>query len=114
MKKVCVTLIAMVAILCMSCGSKTQKAEKEITYTCVCDSCKCDPCECAEQGDTTAVSQEEGVVESVNETLNKTQTKAKAGRDSCRHAGCGCQSYVMAHDGSGGKCICGHWDYVHN
>lgn len=114
MKKVCVTLFAMVAILCMSCGSKTVKAEKEITSACVCDSCKCDPCECAEQGDTAAVNQKEGVVESVNEALNKTQTKAKAGSGSCRHAGCGCLAYKRAWDGSGGKCVCGHWDYVHN
>lgn len=34
------------------------------------------------------------------------------GKGNCRHAGCSCQRYVSAH--TGGKCVCGHWDYVHN
>ena len=35
-----------------------------------------------------------------------------AGKGACRHALCGCKWYVSA--GTGGKCVCGHWDYVHN
>jgi len=31
----------------------------------------------------------------------------------CRHGGCGCKWYVRA-TGGAGKCICGHWDYMHN
>lgn len=34
------------------------------------------------------------------------------GKGACRHALCKCQWYVSA--GTGGKCVCGHWDYVHN
>lgn len=34
------------------------------------------------------------------------------GKGACRHALCKCQRYVSA--GTGGKCTCGHWDYVHN
>ena len=34
------------------------------------------------------------------------------GKGACRHGGCSCQKYVSAH--TGGKCVCGHWDYVHN
>lgn len=34
------------------------------------------------------------------------------GRGACRHAGCRCGWYTSA--GTGGKCVCGHWDYVHN
>ena len=34
------------------------------------------------------------------------------GKGACRHAGCKCQWYSSA--GTGGKCVCGHWDYVHN
>ena len=119
MKKFFALVLAVVAISLVSCGSKAEKAEKEISEACVCESCQCDPCECVEQGDSTAAegteeAKVEGVLESVNGALNKSQTKAKAGRGSCRHAGCGCQVYKMAWDGSGGKCVCGHWDYVHN
>ena len=35
------------------------------------------------------------------------------GSGSCRHAGCKCTWYVRAQGGAG-KCVCGHWDYVHN
>ena len=35
-----------------------------------------------------------------------------AGGGACRHALCKCQRYVSA--GTGGPCLCGHWDYVHN
>ena len=35
------------------------------------------------------------------------------GKGACRHAGCGCQWYNRANGGAG-KCVCGHWDYVHN
>lgn len=119
MEKFYVTLIAVIAIICVSCGSKSGKTEKEITDACVCESCECDPCECAEQVDSIIVeeSEEEGLVESVNDALNKTQTKASAkpstGYGSCRHGACRCQGYVRA-EGGAGKCICGHWDYVHN
>jgi len=34
------------------------------------------------------------------------------GHGACRHAGCRCTWYNSA--GNGGKCVCGHWDYVHN
>lgn len=34
------------------------------------------------------------------------------GKGGCRHAGCKCTWYQSAH--TGGKCVCGHWDYVHN
>ena len=122
MKKIYAMVIAVFAMMLVSCGSKTEKAdnaEKEITAACACETCKCDPCECAEQGDSTAAegtekAEEDAMLKSVNGALNKSQTKAKAGRGACRHAGCGCQTYTMAHDGSGGKCVCGHWDYVHN
>lgn len=30
----------------------------------------------------------------------------------CRHGACSCKHYVSAHNG--GKCVCGHWDYVHD
>lgn len=30
----------------------------------------------------------------------------------CNHGACSCKHYVSAHNG--GKCICGHWDYVHD
>lgn len=120
MKKIYVMVIAVAAILFVSCGSKTEKAT---TDACVCESCQCDPCECAEQEDSAVVeeteAEDEGLVESVNGAMDKSQTKAKAGkakagRGACRHAGCGCRAYQMAWDGSGGKCVCGHWDYVHN
>lgn len=120
MRKFFAMVIAFVAMsLVVSCGSKAEKAEKEVTDACVCESCKCDSCKCVEQVDSAAVegaeeAKADGLVESVNGALSKSQTKAKAGTGACRHAGCGCQRYVMAHDGSGGKCICGHWDYVHN
>lgn len=112
MKKISLMVIAMIAIVCVSCGSKTEKAEKEISSACVCDSCICDPCECTEQRDS-ALSESNDAVESVNEALDKSQTKASTGRGSCRHAGCGCQWYQRA-EGGAGKCVCGHWDYVHN
>lgn len=35
------------------------------------------------------------------------------GNGSCRHGGCKCAYYVRAVGGAG-KCVCGHWDYVHN
>lgn len=35
------------------------------------------------------------------------------GKGACRHALCGCKFYVRA-TGGAGKCVCGHWDYVHN
>lgn len=35
------------------------------------------------------------------------------GKGSCRHAGCKCSWYKRA-EGGAGKCVCGHWDYVHN
>ena len=35
------------------------------------------------------------------------------GTGSCRHPLCKCTHYVRA-TGGAGKCICGHWDYVHN
>ena len=38
---------------------------------------------------------------------------ASQGSGSCRHAGCKCTWYVRAQGGAG-KCVCGHWDYVHN
>ncbi len=34
------------------------------------------------------------------------------GKGACRHGGCSCENYISAHNG--GKCVCGHWDYVHN
>ena len=44
-----------------------------------------------------------------NEPLNPVTV---TGKGACRHALCGCKWYVSA--GTGGKCVCGHWDYVHN
>ena len=121
MKKFFVIAIAVVAISFGSCGSKTEKAVKEVSAACACDSCQCDSCQCTGQVDSTAVeaaetAKEEGVLESVIGAINKAQTKAKgkAGRGNCRHPGCGCMAYKMAWDGSGGKCVCGHWDYIHN
>lgn len=38
---------------------------------------------------------------------------AAQGKGSCRHAGCKCTWYNRA-EGGAGKCVCGHWDYVHN
>ena len=38
---------------------------------------------------------------------------ASQGKGSCRHGGCRCAWYVRAQGGAG-KCVCGHWDYVHN
>lgn len=35
------------------------------------------------------------------------------GKGSCRHGGCPCKAYVRL-EGGAGKCVCGHWDYVHN
>lgn len=35
------------------------------------------------------------------------------GKGACRHAGCKCSWYSRA-EGGAGKCVCGHWDYVHN
>lgn len=35
------------------------------------------------------------------------------GTGACRHAGCKCTWYIRAQGGAG-KCVCGHWDYVHN
>lgn len=35
------------------------------------------------------------------------------GKGTCRHATCGCKFYQRAVGGAG-KCVCGHWDYVHN
>lgn len=35
------------------------------------------------------------------------------GKGACRHAGCKCTWYNRAQGGAG-KCVCGHWDYVHN
>ena len=35
------------------------------------------------------------------------------GHGRCRHASCWCTHYVRA-TGGAGKCICGHWDYIHN
>lgn len=46
------------------------------------------------------------------ELLDNNQAKEETGYGACRHAGCGCQAYRSA--GTGGKCVCGHWDYVHN
>lgn len=119
MKKIFALVIAVAAISFVSCDSKTEKAEKEITEACVCETCECDPCACVEQVDSTTMEVaegENGIVEAVNKVMNNAQTKAKveAGRGACRHAGCGCTSYQRAWDGSGGKCVCGHWDYVHN
>lgn len=38
-------------------------------------------------------------------------TAVYAGSGKCGHGGCHCSRYVSAHNG--GKCVCGHWDYVH-
>lgn len=38
---------------------------------------------------------------------------AVKGKGACRHAGCKCTWYIRAKGGAG-KCVCGHWDYVHN
>lgn len=38
---------------------------------------------------------------------------ASQGKGACRHAGCKCTWYNRAQGGAG-KCVCGHWDYVHN
>lgn len=35
------------------------------------------------------------------------------GKGACRHSGCTCSWYNRAKGGAG-KCVCGHWDYVHN
>lgn len=35
------------------------------------------------------------------------------GKGACRHASCKCTWYNRAQGGAG-KCVCGHWDYVHN
>lgn len=35
------------------------------------------------------------------------------GKGACRHAGCKCTWYNRAQGGAG-RCVCGHWDYVHN
>lgn len=35
------------------------------------------------------------------------------GKGACRHAGCKCTWYIRARGGAG-KCICGHWNYIHN
>lgn len=35
------------------------------------------------------------------------------GKGACRHPLCGCQYYKRADKGAG-KCVCGHWDYMHN
>ena len=61
---------------------------------------------------TENVEKVEGLIESAVELMDKSQTMAKSGHGACRHAGCGCQVYRSA--GTGGKCVCGHWDYVHN
>lgn len=34
------------------------------------------------------------------------------GKGACGHAGCKCTWYNRAQGGAG-KCVCGHWDYVH-
>ena len=119
MKKFYALVIALAAIALVSCNSKTEKAEKETTADCVCESCQCNPCECVAQVDTATVEciegeEEESLTESVANVMKKGQTKASKGSGACRHANCRCQAYRMAHDGSGGKCVCGHWDYVHN
>ena len=38
---------------------------------------------------------------------------ASQGKGACRHPGCKCTWYNRAQGGAG-KCVCGHWDYVHN
>lgn len=38
---------------------------------------------------------------------------ASQGKGACRHALCRCTYYTRAKGGAG-KCVCGHWDYVHN
>ncbi len=38
---------------------------------------------------------------------------ASQGKGACRHALCRCTCYTRAKGGAG-KCVCGHWDYVHN
>ena len=38
---------------------------------------------------------------------------ASQGKGACRHPGCKCTWYHRAQGGAG-KCVCGHWDYVHN
>ena len=120
MKKIYAFVITLAAITLVSCGdSKTEKAEEEKTADCVCEKCECNPCVCEATADTLSVESieedaEESLSESVVNVMKKSQTKASQGSGACRHANCRCQAYRMAHDGSGGKCVCGHWDYVHN
>lgn len=44
--------------------------------------------------------------------LKCNDSASMTGKGACRHALCSCKWYVSA--GTGGKCVCGHWDYVHN
>ena len=45
-------------------------------------------------------------------SLSMSSQVTTQGNGACRHSGCSCQKYSSAH--TGGKCLCGHWDYVHN
>lgn len=113
MRKFYVLLIAITAIFMTSCNSNS---EKKVSDDCSCDTCKCDTCMCTTQAEDSATvkddAEEEGVIGAVNGALNKTQTKANASRKgACFQGGCSCKRYVDAC--TGGKCVCGHWDYVH-
>lgn len=101
MKRFHVFTIAAAAILMVSCNSQT---EKKVSESCVC-TCQCDSCQCTTQ-------KQDDLLDAVGKTLDKTQTKALTERTgACHHGACSCKRYVSAHNG--GKCVCGHWDYVH-
>lgn len=66
------------------------------------------------EGDRYTITYPNGYTQTWTCTTNDYKGMTNKGKGSCRHAGCSCTKYKMAHDGSGGKCICGHWGYVHN